>query len=346
MESSIAELLYEHDCVIVPDFGGFVANYKSAHIHPRLHVISPPSKSISFNRKLLRNDGLIANYIAEKEGISYTAALIYIEKTVREYKAVLEAGKRLEIEEVGSLYFDTQKNLQFIPNQDTNFLSSSFGLQNVSLPEIAVEQEESIITPVVPINREEKSKNPWWVGVAAVALPIALVSVFMFQDVFKSNQQYDFAGLNPFSSVKKTASYQPEQARESFEIISEKSSESLENAIAESNDAELITFNFEEDKVAEEGISIRLKEEEIASVPEISNSSLGLYFVIAGAFEMQENATGLVKDLRAQGFDAAEIGMRGRLHLVAYGAHNTRSSAKNALQSIQDNQLSGWIYKK
>jgi len=344
MESSIAELLHEHDCVIVPDFGGFIANYKSAHIHPRLNVICPPSKSISFNKMLLRNDGVIANYIAEKEGISYTEALVYIDKTVRDYKSALDNGKRLEIEAVGALYFDSQKNLQFIPNQETNFLSSSFGLQNIPLPEIM--EVETVETPVIPITQKQSTKSPWWVGAAAVALPLALVSIFLFQDVFSSGHQFDLAGLNPFSSFNASAEYQPLLEREAISMETEENSTQLETAIANSADVYVLNFDFEKDAVSDEGISVRLKEAKIPSTPELKASSLGLYFVIAGAFEMEDNAKGLVKDLQSKGYDAAEIGMRGRLHLVAYGAHNSRSSAKKALKDIQNKDLSGWIYKK
>ncbi|MEC8853074.1 MAG: SPOR domain-containing protein, partial [Bacteroidota bacterium] len=34
IEHYISDLLYLHDCVIIPGFGGFVGNKKSAFIHP------------------------------------------------------------------------------------------------------------------------------------------------------------------------------------------------------------------------------------------------------------------------------------------------------------------------
>ena len=50
METYISELLYRHDCVILPGLGGFITNYRSAQIHPVSHTLRPPSKSISFAR--------------------------------------------------------------------------------------------------------------------------------------------------------------------------------------------------------------------------------------------------------------------------------------------------------
>jgi len=46
ISSYISELLFEHDCVIIPNFGGFICNYKPADIHPIQNTVSPPAKAI------------------------------------------------------------------------------------------------------------------------------------------------------------------------------------------------------------------------------------------------------------------------------------------------------------
>jgi hypothetical protein len=40
----ISQLLYCHDCVIVPTFGGFVTNYQSAQLNAEKGIALPPSK--------------------------------------------------------------------------------------------------------------------------------------------------------------------------------------------------------------------------------------------------------------------------------------------------------------
>ena len=42
----ISELLFLHDCVIVPEFGGFVGNKKSAQLNKTTGTLTPPSKQI------------------------------------------------------------------------------------------------------------------------------------------------------------------------------------------------------------------------------------------------------------------------------------------------------------
>ena len=53
LDSHISYLLHEHDCVILPAFGGFVANYNSATIDPIINLI-PTKKTYCFQQKLAK----------------------------------------------------------------------------------------------------------------------------------------------------------------------------------------------------------------------------------------------------------------------------------------------------
>ena len=59
VEELIGDLLLRNNCVIVPSFGGFVANQSAAIIDYRNGIITPPRKSVLFNRQLINNDGLL-----------------------------------------------------------------------------------------------------------------------------------------------------------------------------------------------------------------------------------------------------------------------------------------------
>ena len=70
VEDHIKELLFRHDCVIIPNFGGLVSNPVSSKINTVSGTIFPPSKLIVFNKNLSINDGLLINHISKKEKIS------------------------------------------------------------------------------------------------------------------------------------------------------------------------------------------------------------------------------------------------------------------------------------
>ena len=82
IETYISDLLYRHDCVIIPGLGGIITNYRSAQIHPVSHKLQPPSKSIRFNINLQEDDGLLANYVSSCEEISFASAQTKIERFV------------------------------------------------------------------------------------------------------------------------------------------------------------------------------------------------------------------------------------------------------------------------
>ena len=127
----ISELLYLHDCVIVQGFGGFVARHAPAGIFNSGSLISPPAKSVLFNRNLQNNDGLLANYIMEKHLFSYNEANKCIVDFVSKSMFLLDSVKRIELENIGILYVDAEKNIQFEPEANVNYLIESFGLPSV-----------------------------------------------------------------------------------------------------------------------------------------------------------------------------------------------------------------------
>ena len=71
----ISELLLSHECVTVPALGSFISTFKSAHYDLSNEKFYPPSKNISFNSQINKNDGLLAKHISTKEGIDYNLVL-------------------------------------------------------------------------------------------------------------------------------------------------------------------------------------------------------------------------------------------------------------------------------
>ncbi len=157
----ISDLLYRYECVIVPKFGGFVTNNKSARIDGSSHTIFPPYKQITFNAHLTNNDGLLANYISSVDNISYECALNYIKFEIDAWREKLK-NEHLNLNGLGTFNLSGDQ-LHFEPQQKVNYLTSSFGLSNVVRSEIeresSVKIAKEIETPkVIPIV-EKKAPN-------------------------------------------------------------------------------------------------------------------------------------------------------------------------------------------
>jgi hypothetical protein len=128
IENYTAQLLYRYQCVTVPGFGAFLTEIQSAQLEESSHSFFPPKKLISFNSYLKNNDGLLANHIAQTEKTSYEYAVSAIQYEVFSWKKTLQETGVFAIKNVGEFCLNADRNLIFTPYDQTNYLSSSFGL--------------------------------------------------------------------------------------------------------------------------------------------------------------------------------------------------------------------------
>jgi len=173
----ISDLLYRYECVIVPNFGGFVANRISAKVNHFTHTFYAPTKQLTFNAHLKNNDGLLANYIASVKNTSYATAVNFVETEVAKWQTILNQ-EELELENIGFLHKNEDDTIIFEPVYAVNYLTSSFGLDAYVSPAIKriTENEKVVITsaPVIPIYRADnnKEKTPAFIKYAAAAVLI------------------------------------------------------------------------------------------------------------------------------------------------------------------------------
>ena len=148
----ISDLLFLHDCVIIPDFGGFICNYKSAYIDENSGLICPPTKDILFNRNLTHNDGLLVNWVASKENISYEKATIQVELFCEDLKIRLNQRQRVAFGDIGVFYTDRRFNIIFEPDKN-NFFAETYGMAPVNIPKVEM-------APIKPIAHTSQQKQP------------------------------------------------------------------------------------------------------------------------------------------------------------------------------------------
>jgi|TARA_B110000967_G_scaffold208731_1_gene261933 hypothetical protein len=192
LSNYISDLLYRYECVIVPDFGGFITNETSAKVNHFTHTFYPPKKQISFNSHLKNNDGLLANYIASAEKIPFNDAVSKIEKEIQEWNQKIE-NESIEITKIGSLSLNKDKKIIFEPATSVNYLTSSFGLNSFNSPAIKrlqYKEKAARLEPIVlELDSDEKRnrKAPLFLKYAATAAIIFAVGSFGWK-TYNENQ--------------------------------------------------------------------------------------------------------------------------------------------------------------
>ena len=181
----IREILLLNDCVIIPEFGGFVANYKPAKVEN--NQFFPPTKEVAFNNKLVSNDGLLINFISEAEGIDYFSAKLKLESFVDETLLNLEKKRNVYFEGIGYLHYDSRENLQFEPQLKENLLVDSYGLQSFTYEKIYQRQMPKPAAKIdyhepVPIIFQQRRMKK-----LAIAIPLLIAMAII---PMKHNNEY------------------------------------------------------------------------------------------------------------------------------------------------------------
>ncbi|MCC9135278.1 HU family DNA-binding protein [Pontibacter silvestris] len=205
VEKHIKSLLYDHDCVIIPDFGGLITRYVSARIHPVKNALMPPSKKIAFNEKLTLNDGLLISTIAYKNSLSKEEAQQIIFDFVRQAKHKLNAGNRFELSGIGVFKYNAEQRLEFEYVESDNFLEDSFGLPELVARPLRVEDPAVLRTLLkerhqqLPVTSKKtfKGRLKRFTRVAASLSIVGLTASALY---FLSLQtDYNLSSLNPIS---------------------------------------------------------------------------------------------------------------------------------------------------
>ena len=298
IELYIAQLLYRYQCVTVPGFGAFLTEIQSAKLNESLNSFSPPKKMIAFNANLKNNDGLLANHIALAEKTSYDYAVSAIQYEVFNWKKALEENQLFSIKNVGDLHLNADKNIVFTPYDQTNYLTSSFGLAPFVSPlvkreifekEVEAIEEKATITMV---SEETKTANPY----------LKYAAIFVL-------------GLGIAGSVGYPM-YQNQIASETI-LVETAVQKQVQNKIQQA------TFFIESPVPA---VTLSLKSDKEMKMP---------YHIMAGVYREEKNANKTLRILTRLGYDAKRIAPnKNGFFPVLYGSYDTFAEAEKAKKEI------------
>jgi hypothetical protein len=214
----IRELLLLNDCVIIPGLGGFVTRYQPAMPEDKAKKIYPPSKSISFNRQLQQNDGLLINHLSHREDCSYRMAEEKVQTFVKGCARQLAAKGIIILPEIGKLFSDKEGNIEFAPAESRNYLAASYGLKPASwhklYEEIAAvitdKQETTEVKPAVVTVQKRKRRVA--ARLAVNAAMILVIITLIAQDVYIKPLQLQNLGILNLNFLGKVSTDKPAPA--------------------------------------------------------------------------------------------------------------------------------------
>ena len=192
LSKAINSLLYTNDCVTVPGFGSFIVNKFSSVYDEKNAKFYPPSRRVSFNSKIKNNDGLLANFISNEDGIDFSVAVKNIHNEVINWKKKLNK-EPLVLNNIGELSYNSDENIVFSPDLDSNHFLGSFGLPSIyykKQPDLVSTYNESTLKKYNDLKvNSSNSRVPDFVKYAAALVIIMSTTFFLSKEYEEYNIQ-------------------------------------------------------------------------------------------------------------------------------------------------------------
>ncbi len=263
VEQILYQLLLDHECVILPNFGGFIVRESPCNFNASKDVLKPHSKSVFFNQHLQENDGLLINAISKNKQINYNEANTILENWINNLSTSIEGDGKASVGNIGIFFKGNEGSKWFTPDSALNLSLSTYGLRPVKAGVVAQEdiREE---TPVIelkpmadnmPIETFQLPRTNWkaWAAAAAIAV-LAHIGYLSIEHLnqSKTHQASVLPNISQPEIVKETAPAAPDSI-------------TVENTIEENNILDV------PQTIVEETVTPEVKNEE---APVSSNKEL------------------------------------------------------------------------
>ena len=347
LERHIEILLLSNDCVIVPDFGGFMAHHVDARYDGRDSMFLPPLRTVGFNPQLKMNDSLLAQSYVEAYDISYPEAIDRLAQEVAEIRQCLENEGKFELNNIGTIYLNEDGNYTFEPCEAGILTPSLYGLGGFDmLPLSALPSKDADVaaetslpaSTVLPQTGSENSvfdteaddeesksaefiliKKSWLRNLAAAC--IAIIAFFALSTPLRTpNMQASKIDTGLLTRIM------PKE----LELAKNDGNHQLN---VQKGKANTLKLNEEKTEVAQDKAELK--------------SAKPYYSIVLASRVTKRNAANYVEKLQAKGLKDAKVVITATNVKVVYGAYDTESQAYKALHKLRSNEAftDGWITK-
>jgi len=336
-------LIYDHESLIIPGFGGLLTIYRAATIDHVQGLLYPPSRTVRFDKNLHVNDGILVNHLRTTAGITKSEAVKAVEKFVDFANDRLEKREILVFPGVGRLYKDYEGRLQFL-QASTNFNQDAYGFSSVQFYPILRNKETAAREAPLPDSLQpgpvRKKRNKSFASLRSAQSLIPLVAGFVliaFAVSFlflRSDAPVSFeqSMILPVSEkrVNKKPTYQ----------------EVTTMSLGDSRKSGQTTSSFTPDEMEE------VDETEVEETPVIDPEIIELGpsrkkgIVIIGSYKYQRSIQKMADKVVAQGFDVYQqrVGNDGIVRVGAQFAYEDRADLNRKVRIIKENiENRAWI---
>ena len=340
-------LLLEHDCVIVPGLGGFIANHAEARYNgEEEELFLPPYRTIGFNQQLQINDGLLVQSYMMAYDTSYPFASLQMEKDLEKMMTELDMTGEYVLENIGTLKKGINQHITFTAPETGALTPSLYGLYSYELQPLQqvikrkeIEKNLQAASALTLTTQEEKAQpkskrrdiviriNRHWLDFGiSVAAAVVLFFCFSYPAIKDANNETDtvvatFTPLGDATPKPKVAA-RPHALPHGTATTTDTSIKPKANT----EKSETATASKPAAPVAPSPPS---------SSTQKSNQQEPKYAIVLASFVNQQNAENLVKELAKEGFPEGRYAKTGKTSRILYSGFEDEAAAQAALNTLR-----------
>lgn len=341
-------LLLSNDCVIIPDFGGFMAHHLEASYDSENEIFLPPLRTIGFNSQLKMNDSLLVQSYVEAYDISYPEALSRIEDEVNELKQHLENENEYELTGIGKLSIDENGKYAFEPCEAGLATPEYYGLDSFSFLKInTVKEQKGVVNTfqkenTLPVPENETVKIALQPNEEPEKAKIISIRVSMLRNIAAACiiVVVFFLFSTPLGNSKST-------------LLTESNIDTgILYKIIPSDIISTTPLKLKENKKIKQTAnlsdsSVRIKNKISKIQPTALGNTENDYSIVVASHTTRTNAIAYVNRLKNQGFISARILLNHGTAKVIIGHYPHQQDAQDALNKINDKEefAGSWIVR-
>ena len=343
----IERILLDHDCVVLPQFGGFVTMETSALREEMEQLFFPPIRIVRFNPDLTEDDGLLASAIRELHHCSLSEAKRHIQRLVLDLRQQLLSDGQMDFGSIGVFLQDEDGRVSFSPCKAGVTTPQLFGLDAFHMPKLTVaqrsEHHKGSLLGGKTRNHDDSQTITLRISKRGLKNTVAAAAIILLCALFSPPR-------DEVSSTSNQATLLPAEPSPSSDLSTSSAlntpsapSTSSPNSDSASSPTTLV---LDDSLVENNSLSENNSPLPVPQAPTAESKPAGKFCIVLASNVSMKNANNYVQTLKKRGFSNARVYNNGRMNRVILDGYDMEAEAiaKNvALHQANREYASSWV---
>ena len=330
-----SKLIAQHNCVIIPELGAFLAHSIPASYNAEDGLFMPPHRTMGFNPQITVDDALLLSEYIDEQQFTYEEAGKALRKDVAKLRHELSAKGIVRFGELGTFSMNVTGGISFDPAPNGIDDPYNFGFEPIAMPLLSQIDKKDIV-----IKRHNFKKY------ASIAVAAVLTLFFISpigDNAYAPSLKAGFVAVETASTVSEPVNEAATINQCEIEPVADTVTENIitksqtVEPIIEAQPEQVIAVEVAEAPMAEPVVAEQPTEEHV--IIENENS----FHIIVASTPNEEKAQLAIKELSAKMQAEYSVVKGNGRHRIAHSSYSSNDEANEALALVKNTFPDAWV---